>query len=95
MTPVDLTNDTAGTPITLGKNPQAIAMSPDGKTAWVVCYDSETIVPLSTRTDRPGTAIKLPGGPSAIALAARPTSSPAVTPTTAARSGSSSKKKKK
>ena len=68
VTPVDLTNGTAGSPITLGKNPQAIAMSPDGKTAWVVCYDSETIVPLSTRTDRPGTAIKLPGGPSAIAL---------------------------
>ena len=68
MTPIDLTTDTAGAPIAVGKNPQAIAMSPDGTTAWVVCYDSQTLVPLSTKTLKPGAAIHLPGGPYAIAV---------------------------
>ena len=62
MTLIDLATDSAGAPITVGKNPQSITMSPDGTTAWVVCYD-RTLVPLSTRTNLPGTAIHLPGGP--------------------------------
>jgi YVTN family beta-propeller protein len=94
VTPVDLTSDTAGAPIGVGRNPQAIAMSPDGKTAWVVCYDSQTIVPLNIRTNRPGKAIHLPGGPSAIAVASRPTSAPTVTTTVPAKRGSSTNKKK-
>jgi hypothetical protein len=69
-------------------------MSPDGKTAWVVCYDSQTIVPLNIRTNRPGKAIHLPGGPSAIAVASRPTSAPTVTTTVPAKRGSSTNKKK-
>jgi YVTN family beta-propeller protein len=95
VTPIDLTSDSAGTPIIVGRNPQAIAMSPDGKTAWIVCYDSQTIVPLSTRTNRPGTAIRIPGGPSAIAVTQRSSSSPTATTTTSVKGGSGSKKKRK
>ena len=88
VTPVDLSDDTAGTPIIVGTNPQAIAVSPEGTTAWVVCYDNQTIVQLNLVTHRPGTVIRLAGGPSAIAVAVRPSSStPGTTPST--------KKKKK
>jgi YVTN family beta-propeller protein len=93
VTPINLASDTAGAPIVVGKNPQGIAMSPDGRTAWVVCYDSETLVPVSTRTNTPGQAISLPGGPSAIAVATRP--SGAATGPASTKTGSGSKKKKK
>jgi YVTN family beta-propeller protein len=93
VTLIDLTSDTAGAPIVVGKNPQAIATSPDGTTAWVVCYGSRTLVPLSTKTHLPGAAIHLPGGPYAIAVTQRSSSSPTVTTTTIAKSGSGSKKK--
>ncbi len=92
MTPVDLANDTAGTPIVVGKNPQAIAMSPDGTTAWVVCYGSQTLVPLSTKTHRPGAAIHLPGGPYAIAMVSRFGLGPDIRPQ---RAGSGKKNKHK
>ena len=72
VTLIDLTSDTAGAPIAVGKNPQAVSMSPDGTTAWVVCYGSRTLVPLSTKTHVPGPAIRLPGGPYAIADASAP-----------------------
>jgi YVTN family beta-propeller protein len=88
VTPVNLVSDSAGTPIVVGKNPQAITMSPDGRTAWVVCFDTSTIVPLSIGTHRTGPAIRVPGGPSAVAVAARPSS-------TGTRKAPPAKKKKK
>ncbi|MGO9964383.1 MAG: YncE family protein [Acidimicrobiales bacterium] len=95
VTLIDLTTDTAGAPITVGRNPQSIAMSPDGTTAWVVCYDSRTLVPLSTRTNLPGTAIHLPGGPYAIAMTQRSASSASVTTTTGGPGSKTPKKAKK
>ncbi|MGA3352249.1 MAG: hypothetical protein ABSD85_03570 [Acidimicrobiales bacterium] len=80
LTPIDLATDTTGTPIAVGKNPQTVAMSPDGSTAWVVCFDSQTLVPVSTKTMKPGASVILPGGPYAIAVTSRPASS--VTTTT-------------
>jgi len=88
VTPIDLANSTAGRPIYVGKNPQAIAISPDGKTAWIACYGSHAIVAVSLATHRAGTAIRLLGAPSAIAVAAKPSS------TGTHKSGSGSKKKK-
>jgi DNA-binding beta-propeller fold protein YncE len=77
----------------VGKNPQGLAMSPDGKTAWVVCYDSDTLVPVITRTDTAGQAIRLPGGPSAIAVAARPSGATTGSASTKTRASSKTKKK--
>jgi YVTN family beta-propeller protein len=94
VTPIDTTTDTAGPPIAVGKDPQSVAISPDGMTAWVVCYDSQTLVPLSTKTLQPGAAIRLAGGPYAIALTQRSASSPAPAPSTA-KGASGSKNKKK
>ena len=73
VTLINLADDKAAAPIFVGRNPQAIAISPDGKTAWIVCFGSDTIVPLSTVTHHLGAAIRLRGGPSAIAVATRPT----------------------
>jgi DNA-binding beta-propeller fold protein YncE len=92
VTPVNLANDTAGTPIIVGRNPQAIAISPNGLSAWVVCYTSETIVPINIKTRKPGTAITLSGGPSAIALANQASSSSSVTTTTPTKKNSKSAK---
>ncbi|MGO9582527.1 MAG: YncE family protein [Acidimicrobiales bacterium] len=94
VTLIDLTTDTAGSPIEVGKDPQSVAISPDGTTAWVVCYDSQTLVPLSTKTLRPGAAIRLAGGPYAIALTERSASSLAPAPSPAkGTSGSKNKEK--
>jgi DNA-binding beta-propeller fold protein YncE len=93
LTMINLTTDTAGTPIAVGKNPQAVAISPDGTTAWVVCYDSQTLVPVSTKTHLPGTAIHLAGGPYALAVVSRELG-PGVTSTTTAKVSGGKKKKK-
>ncbi len=81
VTPISLTSDTAGSPIAVGNNPQSIAVSPDGATAWVVCYQSQTLVPVNTKTQKPGIPIHLSGGPYAIALVSRSTSSTTTTTT--------------
>lgn len=92
LTPVDLATDTAGRPIAVGKNPQSVAITPGGATAWVVCYGSQTLVPVSTSTLKPGAAIPLPGGPYALALTQR--SASGVTSTTVPKSTSGGKKKR-
>ena len=83
VTPIDLTTGTALHPIAVGKAPQAIAITPDGKTAWVVCYGSDTIESIDLTTGRAGATIKVAGGPSAIAITTRPRAGfPATTTTT-------------
>jgi len=96
VTLINLADDIAGAPIFVGKNPQAIAFTPGGTAAWIVCFDDQTIVPLNTRTHLLGTPIHLPGGPSAIAVAARPTSTGTgkTKKSSSAKSPSGSKKKK-
>jgi YVTN family beta-propeller protein len=81
VTLVDLTTDTAGAPIVVGKNPQSVAISPDGTAAWVVCYTSQTLVPISTKTHLPGAAVHLAGGPYAIAMVSRVVGTPTTTTT--------------
>jgi len=90
VTPIDLTTDTAGTPIAVGKNPQSIAVSPDGSTLWVVCYDTQTLVPINTKTLKAGAAIHLPGGPYAIAVTTQAQAG-ASTSTTATTKGAKKK----
>ena len=43
VTPIATATNTAGTPITTGSNPVAIAITPDGKTAYVVNDGSGTV----------------------------------------------------
>jgi YVTN family beta-propeller protein len=42
--------------------PWALAVAPDGKTAYEVNYDSNKMIPITVATYKKGAAIKLPGG---------------------------------
>lgn len=59
---------TAGTPIAVGGGPGAIAITPNGKTAYVVNSTSGTVTPIDTTTDKPGPAITVGRYPAAIAI---------------------------
>ena len=63
-----VTTITAGKPIAVGSGPAAIAITPDGKTAYVVNGTSGTVTPIDTTTNRPGPAITVGREPAAIAI---------------------------
>jgi serine/threonine-protein kinase len=58
--------------ITVGRQPDAIVITADGKTAWVAESADNTISPVSLATGRVGTPIRVGTGPDAIALTPRP-----------------------
>ena len=53
---------TPGTPITVGREPQSIAITPDGKTAYAVSWQAGTVTPISTATSTPGRPIHVSRG---------------------------------
>jgi DNA-binding beta-propeller fold protein YncE len=70
VTPVDLTTNTPGKPITLDDPPQAIAIAPDGKTAYVIDgFPSRTVTPIDLATSKPGKPVALSAPPYEIAMA--------------------------
>jgi YVTN family beta-propeller protein len=86
VTPIDLTTDRAGKPIKVGGkppatasygNPMAIAIAPDGKTAYVANGASSTVTPINLATDRPGKPIRISGKLGADAIAITPDGSAA------------------
>ena len=54
--------------IEVGSSPWAIAITPDGKTAYVAVRESGTVVPTATATSAPGEPIKVGEAPYAIAI---------------------------
>ena len=62
VTPVSTATNTPGTPIKLGTQPGSIAITPDGKTAYIANLSPATVIPVSTATNTPGKPIKLGGG---------------------------------
>ena len=58
----------AGQAIMVGAGPFAIAMTPDGKTAYVASYESGTVTPIRTATSTALKAIKVGIGPVFIAI---------------------------
>src|SRR5450755_279493 len=58
---------TAGRAIWVGKSPGAIAITPDGKTAYEVS-GTGTVTPIRTATDKALKAIKVEDGPAAIVI---------------------------
>ncbi len=56
VTPIDLGHGTPGTPISVGANPDAIAITPNGSTAYVANYGSGTVTPIDLRSGTPGYA---------------------------------------
>jgi YVTN family beta-propeller protein len=63
-----LTADTAGPAIPVGHSPCAIAITPDGATAYVVNDGSGTVTPISTARNTVGKAIRVVGSPNAITI---------------------------
>jgi DNA-binding beta-propeller fold protein YncE len=74
--PVDLATSEPGNPISVGGAPNSIAITPDGKTAYVASQRAGTVTPIATATNMPGNPIKvwpssaygLGGSPEAVAI---------------------------
>ena len=60
--------NTAGTPFAVGTGPDAIAITPDGQTAYVANGNDNDVVPVNTTNDSVGTPIPVGGSPVAIAI---------------------------
>lgn len=70
VTPVTLSNDTAGTPVTVGsKPPVAIAITPSGATAWVADGTGNVVTPVTVATNTAGSSINVGFNATAIAIA--------------------------
>ena len=70
VTPVDLGTWRAGTPIAVGTEPVAIAVSvaaSGAATAFVADYGSNTVTPIDVATLQPGAAIAVGPGPQTVA----------------------------
>ena len=68
VTPIDTATGAAGPAITVGSDPQAIAITPDGTTAYVANAGSNTVTPIDTGTGTPGTPVEVGNDPFAIAI---------------------------
>ena len=70
VTPIDVATGRAGTPIQVEITARAMAITPDGKTAYVVNEDvgGGTVTPIDLATGRAGTPIQVGNAPDAIAI---------------------------
>jgi YVTN family beta-propeller protein len=68
VTPVGLADRKAGRPIAVGREPQAIALSPDQRMAYVVNSGSDSVTPIQTGPRRRERAIAVGRNPQAIAI---------------------------
>ena len=65
--PVATATNTLGRPIKIGAIPAGIAITPDGRTAYIA-EGNRTVTPVATATNTPGRPIKIGGYPAAIAI---------------------------
>ncbi len=68
VTPINTATNKAGKAIKTGSSAFAIAITPNGKTAYVANLDSGTVTPIRTATNTALKAIKVGPGPAAIAI---------------------------
>jgi YVTN family beta-propeller protein len=68
VTPIRIATNTALKPITVGRDPRAMAITPDGTTIYVTNYQSGTVIPIRTATDTALAPIRVGGNPWAIAI---------------------------
>jgi YVTN family beta-propeller protein len=68
VTPVNLVTRKAGRAIGVGADPQAIAVTPNGRTAYVVNSGSGTVTPIDTVTATAGPVIAVGADPQAIVI---------------------------
>jgi len=68
-TPISTADNQAGKPITAGYSSRAIAITPDGRFAYVVNYLDNTVTVIDTASNQVGATIKVGTYPWAIAIA--------------------------
>jgi YVTN family beta-propeller protein len=68
VTPIRTATNTALKPITVGQDPRAFAITPDGTTIYVTNYQSGTVTPIRTATNTVLAPIRVGGNPWAIAI---------------------------
>jgi YVTN family beta-propeller protein len=68
VTPIRTATNTALAPVKVGRLPEAIAITPDGKTAYVVNTGSGTVTPIQTATNTALAPVKVGRTPVAIAI---------------------------
>lgn len=68
VTPIATATDTAGAPIAVGQAPDDIAITPDGRTAYVADNGSAAVTPITTRADTAGPPIAVGANPFAIVI---------------------------
>jgi YVTN family beta-propeller protein len=75
--PINTATNTAGTPITGFESCGSVAITPDGKTAYVA-NGFDAVTPIDTATNTAGTPIPVGSGPEKVAITrtARPPTSP-------------------
>ncbi|HEX3193386.1 MAG TPA: YncE family protein, partial [Streptosporangiaceae bacterium] len=69
VTPIRTATNTALKPITVGQDPRALAITPDGTTIYVTNYQSGTVTPIRTATNTALAPIRVGRNPLAIAIA--------------------------
>jgi YVTN family beta-propeller protein len=72
VVPVEVSSGSVGVhlpTVRVGTFPDAIAIAPDGLTAYVTNYVSDTVTPIDLATDKAGKAIPAGPGPAGIAIA--------------------------
>jgi YVTN family beta-propeller protein len=69
VTPINTATNKASSPITVGDEPVAIALTPNGKTAMVVNEGSDTVTPIRISAGVTGPPIKVGDSPRLIAIA--------------------------
>ena len=70
MTPISLATNTPGPAISVGDHPEAIVITPDGKTVYVTngAGPNGDVTPVNTLTHQAGPAIKVGNQPTIIAI---------------------------
>jgi YVTN family beta-propeller protein len=68
VTPVDLVTGKAGAAIDVGAEPEGIAITSDGATAYVTDYGSNTITPIDIATGTTGAPIPAGTHPAGIVI---------------------------
>jgi YVTN family beta-propeller protein len=68
VTPINLATNKPGAEIKVGSVPQRVAITPDGKTAYVTNDLFNSVTPINLATNTPGTEIKVGAGPIGIGI---------------------------
>ncbi len=67
---LDIVNNALLNTVTVGNQPVALVVSPDGTTAYVANYTDSTVTEVNLTTNTPGVTVAVGGQPTSVALAA-------------------------